>query len=317
MANLVYKFHGENNVDDPTRIDSTFNPRIQKTYCEVASLVNVDTSPDGDVQLRNGFSQVLAGAFHSAREIGGRVYLVNDGWIKTFNGTGLSGGIAAVSPSLPVAFCKVGDVVAYSNGVDFGVIENGVVTPPLTPSAPFKVRMHPGQLLEFYNGRLYSFYNETLYCSDSLDSGGGIEQMDSRDCVVAVFDTQGTMLKATSSGLWVGTRDETVFLRGGDPIEGFDFVPIVSYGVSLGSPQTAGEGTQDGKNTIIWASERGICTGGDSGEFSNKSLGKIAYNFGDGPGLLREQNGAIHYLCTMNTTQPAYNKLESLNITQE
>ncbi|CAB4174781.1 hypothetical protein UFOVP1138_37 [uncultured Caudovirales phage] len=317
---LSLTFEGMNNVLDTSSIGN--DPK------QASVLQNVDTMMDGSIRRRKGQQLIVSGNFHSGWTGMSSSYVVHETSLKSFNGTNLSSSMAIVAAKLPMSFCQVGDIVVFSNGVDFGVIENGVVQIPFAPTAQFKERMQPGQFLEFYNGRLYSFYNETLYCSDSLDSGGGVEQMDSRQNIVGVFDTRGTMLKAVDDGLWVGTETETAFLYGNDAISaggnsyttetGFKFMPIAPYGVCFGSAvQIKGELLSVKGKIVLWASKRGICVGGDGGEFVNKSQGIISYDYGDAAAMVREQNGLVHYVCSMNTTETAYNQFEGTGITPE
>jgi hypothetical protein len=311
MKSTLFKFKGMNNVEDPTVVGA-FDKEL-RSFTEAVSLNNVDMSPTGETKLRKGFIKQVSGDYHSAWSTPdfAQSFLVDGTQLKSFNGTTLSSSLKTVASKLPMSFCKVNDVIVFSNGVDFGVIENGGVVDPFIPTSEFKVPMQPGQFLEWYNGRLYSLYNDVLYCSESLDTEGGIEQMDLRQNEVAWLKGSGTMLKAVDDGLWVASEEEVIFLQGDDPFsgDGFTLKEITPYGSAYGTAISAkGELFGTSGKVAIWTSVRGICIGGNSGAFRNMSQDKMAYDFGRGAAFLREEGGDVHYITTMTTTQTAYNK---------
>jgi hypothetical protein len=81
-----------------------------------------------------------------------------------------------------------------------------------------------------------------------------------------------TMLKAVRDGVWVGTGRETMFIAGKVPGE-FEIARRIPYGVNsstvghdtvssfrMGFENISGDG-------FLWLSDRGICWGGDGGQF--------------------------------------------------
>lgn len=319
MAMITLKFVGVNNVDDPLHVGQPDDDRT-RVRSEVIKSVNCDNDPEGRVRRRKGKTLSVACTPSSGWSPDGiTAYLVDGTALKTFNGTALSASLATVTANLPMAFCQVNDIIVFSNGSEFGIIENGTVATPFTPTDEDKQRTVAGQLVEFYNGRLYVFRNGTLYCSDDMDNPGGVEQMDTRrNVVVEELGAYGTMLKAVDDGIWLGTEKEAGFLKGSDPFvgDGFSFEQITPYGVAFGSAVSfKGELAGLSGNAVIWTSERGFCIGGNGGAFKNLSQDKVSPEFGDGAGMVREQDGLVHYICSMTQKQTAYNRFSDLNLT--
>lgn len=319
MSTTSYQFTGMNNVDDPTNVGAPVPNSRQLIFTQMTSMVNADPDNFGGCQLRPGQVSVSGTAAHS-------------GWSNPYNpqemfcvqGTNLKrlwpdGSLTTIrsglTAGLRMAFCQVNDVVAYSNGIERGVIEQGKDTAPFVPSDPYKLPMVAGQFMEWYNGRLYVLKDNVLYCSDSLDVPGGIESMDERQNVVAVFDGMGSMLQRVENGLFVSAGKETFFFQGDDPwvdggfaqrsIAPYAAVPYTSVPVKadlLGMDGLTGW-------ACMWVSERYVCIGGNSGFFLK--LEKLAIKAGkDGAAVLREQNGTAHYLAVTRDTAEEYNTFQ-------
>lgn len=323
MPTTTYTFTGMNNVDDPANVGSPVPNIRQLIFTEMSAMVNADPDNHGGCALRPGQVSVSATATHS-------------GWANPYNpqemlcvqGTDLKrlwpdGSLTTirsrVTAGLRMAFCQVNDVIAYSNGIEQGIIEQGQDTAQFIPLDPFKLPMVAGQFLEWYNGRLYALKNNVLYCSDSLDTPGGIESMDERQNVVAVFDGMGTMLQRVDNGLFVASGKETFFFQGADPwIDGgFDQRSIAPYGAIpyTSVPVKADLLGIDGLNgwACIWTSERHVCIGGNSGFFL--PVEKLALKAGkEGAAVLRERNGTAHYLAVTRDTTGEYNQWQAPKI---
>lgn len=329
MRNATYTFLGANNVDDPADVGAPLDSR-ELVFTEVVKLVNVDPDNRGGAALRPGREQAsVATGLHSGwsdphtPDIG---YFVNGTFL---NRVDAAGALTIVKydliPGRHVTFCQINDALVYSNGLQFGVIENGADTPPFTPTAPFKVRMVAGSAMEFYNGRLYTLvdnYDGTpgcaLICSDSLDTPGGIESMDTRQNIVGVFRGAGKMVCRVESkdggGLFVSAGDETFWLAGRDAVLEGGFAAQESVAPYAAIPGTAraikGEllkGNLSG-NACIWASTRGVCVGAAGGVFLNVSEKKVSYPDGQvGTAVVREENGLVHYVFVLQGAGTAYN----------
>lgn len=318
-----FKTYGMNNVDDPKDVGAPVPKIKQLIYTEGVLFENVDPNNNGGCSLRKGRETVYNGAPHSGWGNGNEAYFVENGQLKRFFPDNTATVIReAVAADRRMVYCQVNDIVVYSNGAQWGILEKGVDVPPFVPTLPFKERMVAGEFIEYYNGRLYALKNleelpgqSALYCSDSLDVPGGIESMDERFNIVAVFDGTGSLLLAVDDGLFVAAGNETFFFLGADPVVGgFDQRSKALYGaiphasVSFKAELLGIDGVTG--TAGMWASERNICIGGNGGFFLE--LDKIAIQPGtEGAGILREQNGVAHCLFTVcNVTDEKYNAFQ-------
>lgn len=334
MPTISYKFNnGMNNVDDPINVGAPVPNSRQLIFTEMIKIVNADPDNYDSLSLRPGQVSVSDTASHSGwsnpynpREMfcvqGTNLMRLWLGMTTTVVRSGLTAGLRMV-------FCQVNDVVAYSNGLEQGIIENGVDVAPFVPSDSFKLPMAAGQFLEWYNGRLYALKDNVLYCSDSLDTPGGIESMDERQCIVAVFDGPGTMLQRVDDGLFVSAGKETFFFKGNEALvepraagwgrlDGFQQISVATHAAI---PYTAcpvkaeliGINGLTG-NACIWTSERYICIGGNGGFFQIKD--KFAFKAGyRGAAVLREAGGLVHYLSILQSAPGAeYNMFQPQGI---
>jgi hypothetical protein len=332
MSKVTYKIGGMNNVDDPAEVGRPADSRAL-VFTEGVLMVNVDPGPV--TTLRPGYSVALPGAHHS-------------GWSDPYNGTpaeayfvtgtllnrlNSDGTVTAVKfdliPDIPVAFCQVNEAVAYSNGIQFGVIEDGADTAPFFPTDQFKERMVAGKMMEWFNGRLYALVDNppgvvgcALICSDSLDVPGGIESMDTRQNVVDVFEGAGAMLQRVDDGLFVGTDLETFFLGMSDAVLNGGLqtqVSVAPYGVIPGTCRPIkGELLGKSGNCCLWYSQRGVCLGTTGGGFINITQDKVSIPTGErGTALIWEKNGKVMYRAVMEGSGEAYNPFGSRNLNDD
>lgn len=317
MTLVTFRPSGMNNVDEAEHIGKRDPNSRALVYTEAADMLNVDPNDKGGGSLRGGaVLDMIGSGTHSGWSDGKQAYFIEAGMLKRF-WPGVGSDILAVLESdEPAAFCPVNDIVVMSNGKDFKVIEDGEVSTPFVPSDPFKEPMTPGQHLEFYNGRLYSALDNVVYASDSLDTPGGIEQMDERKNVVAVFASAVQMIKRVSGGLYISDMKETFFFAGSDPFidEGFRQDPVFPYPALNGSVKevTPGQLGLDIKGECcMWATDRGVCVGLPSGSAFNASENVYHPPSGKrGAGLVRSENGQVHYLCVVRDPQQAHNAHE-------
>lgn len=343
MPEVIYKFRGMNNVDNPAEVGAPASQtRGMTIFTEAVKLINIDPSKKGGGPLRVGRSLVLAVAGLDSGWSDPYVYNPTEGYFTNgplLNRIDANGNISTIRydmiPGLKVIFVQVNYVTVYSNGIQWGVIENGVDTAPFYPPATvlnqlgvyipsYKERMVPGKFLEYFNGRLYALVDNyqgracALICSDPLMVPGHIESMDTRNNIVATFDGEGTMLARieaeSGSGLFVGTTLETFWLSMQDAVayEGVSaYASVAPYGVVPGTVQpikaerTALKSTS---NLQMWSSTRGVCVGGTGGMFINMTQDTVSYPPGQvGTAIVREQDGEVHYICSMKQPGTTYN----------
>jgi hypothetical protein len=317
MPETTYKFIGMNNVADPANVGAPDVNSRTLVFTEVVQLTNVDPNDSGGVSLRRGRV--------SALDIPG----LHSGWSNPFNpqegyfvnGTllnrvDLQGNIKVIRydmiPGIHVAFCQVNEVVVYSNGFQFGIIEDDADTARDWQFDQLKSPMVAGKHMAFYDGRLYALLGRLLYASDSFK----IHSMDSRRNIVGNDLTGvGTMVFPVDDGLFVGSDLETFWYGGKDPIlnKKWDIVTQVApYGVIPGTVQPIKaeklgiRGLQG--NACIWTSRQGVCIGASSGFFMNLTQNKVSYPPGHvGTAVIREERGQVHYLCALQSLGEAYN----------
>ena len=321
MPLVSFRPKGMNNVDPRETVGRPDPESRSLVYTEGISLVNVDPNEQSGGPRRRGITLEIPGmAPHSGWSDGRQAYFVEGGALKSFTPDG-SNILALLSSNEPMAFCSVNDIVVASNGVDFLIIEDGDVATAFEPADPHKVSMSPGTCLEFYNGRLYAALGRVLYASDSLDTAGGVEQMDERRNVVAVFASDIVMVKRATGGLFVSDGTETFFFAGEDPFIGEGFAqrsvfpyPAIAGTVQAIAPSLLGSADIQGE-ACMWASERGVCLGLPGGSVANISSGTFANPIGrSGTAIVRENNGQVHFLCVVRDQRPAYNANQGRDI---
>jgi hypothetical protein len=334
MPEVTYTFRGMDNVDDPANIPSDPNSRVP-LFHEVALLRNVDMDNQGGVSLRSGRElSVNAAGLHSGwsdpYQKSNVAFFVNGSLLNRIEP---DGSITTIKydmiPGIQVHYCQVNDVTAFSNGQQFSIIEDGVVTPNFYPTAPYKERMVAGKFLTLLNGRLYCLVDNyqakpcALVCSDTLDVPGWLESMDIRQNIVIELDGDGTMVMPIEAdnggGLFVSSTLETFFLTMKDAVVDGGLQTQVSVAPYAAIPGTALpikaellgiKGLQG--NCVIWASTRGVCIGGAGGFFMNLSEGKVSYPAGSkGTAFLREKRGLVHYVFAIQGAGDAYNAYET------
>ena len=335
----IFDIDTMNNVDDPYTVGQSF---VNGTYRQALRMVNLD--PGSVKRLRAGTLNILAGTSYDSGWSDPYVYSPTEGYFTNgalLNRIDSSGNITVIRydmiTGLKVRFCQVNDVTVYSNGIQWGVIENGVDTAPFYPAAvisgqsgqipSYKERMVAGKFIEYFNGRLYALVDNyqgkacALICSDPMTVPGHIESMDTGNNIVATFDGEGTMLgriEGDGSGLFVGTTLETFWLSMQDAVayEGVrSYASVAPYGVVPGTvcpikaERTALKSTA---NMQMWASTRGVCVGGPGGMFVNMTQDTVSYPPGvEGTAIVREQGGEVHYICSMQQPGVAYNAYQN------
>lgn len=300
LKGVTYMFAGLNNVLDP------YNLPIDKGWLPKADNVDIDNT--NSISRRGGYTSVISTTTaHSGWSNGTKAYYVDNSYLKEFNGTSATI-VDIVSQSLPMYYCVCNDVIAYSNGVEYGYI-GGTNSQISTYSPTFKEESQLGTLLEFYNGRLYHVKENSLFCTDVFD----LEHSDVRHKHVLTVKSAITMVKRVEDGLYVGSELETHFLKGDDIVEGgFTLEIVCDYGVILGTAvSSVGEYFPESKSSgpiAIWTSKRGICTGGSGGNFKNHSLGIVSIpETKQGCALIRDIDGYRQYLTTIGTNTTEYN----------
>lgn len=299
-----FAFITMNNKVDPSRLS------VDKGEC--SAIINMFTDARGRAYTRPGYSSVDSGNYIGSWSNGKFAYVIKDSALYYFNGTELTF-VTLVTPNIDYDFCEINDIVVFSNGDDYKILEG---TNELSIDLPlqmpeFKVKPHAGTSLEFYNGRLYIASGNTLYCTDPFT----VEWMDERFNVVDIYDDPITMVKSVDSGIFVSTTRQLIYLGGVDPFinEGFNRSSLLSYGIIKGTAiKTFGDAFPvagiDGE-IIVAATSKGIVILANGGKYNNISFDKISYGYGDrGSGLYYENNGSNFYIVSLPQNYSEENK---------
>lgn len=308
MSTVTHTFSGGMvNTRDPIGV-SGGDPRSQEmNFTEAAQITNFNIDDRGKLFSRDGYALMVAGTIHSLWSNGDICLFVEGQSLKqlsnSYTSTILRTGLTA---GLPMAYCAVNNAVVYSNGVEIGILEDGADVPLSSPTRRYKALPPAGELLEFFNGRLYICTRDGIVASDPYN----IEQVDERMSRIP-FTGKGTLLSAVDDGIWFSHGNATAFLAGGDLVD-LEYRHAAHYGAIRGTAvkmnaELIGIDGFSG-NVVVWASDRGICVGGNGGQFANISQGKVSYPPGKtGAGMLREYNGIVQYIASMRDTGTAYN----------
>lgn len=106
----IKRFKGLNNVSDPLRLGLSW----------LVGADNVNITDTGAIEKRNGYAQAQTGSFTGAYTTLDfqRMYLVDNGILRTFEGAVLKTGLSAA----PMHWAEINDQVFFNNGTDRGVI---------------------------------------------------------------------------------------------------------------------------------------------------------------------------------------------------
>jgi hypothetical protein len=333
MSTAKYLISGQSNRVDAFNLPMSPDSRTP-LFTEWARLANVDVDDFGGCALRKGYIAATAGnGVHSLwsnplHPTDG--YFVEQGTLKVRRADGIVIPLrSGLTLGMRMFYCQVNNVVAYSNGMERGIIEDYIDCGPFVPTDEFKLPFPAGRCLEWHNGRLYTGIEENgayaLVCSDSLDTPGGVESMDDRQCNVAQFDGPITMIQHVEApggtGLFIGAGGATFYLPGSDPVAAEDMgeYQVDRYGAVLGSnvPVQAGLVGKGGTGFgAFWVAGDRVCYGAPSGEVV--ALDKLAVPVAtEGTGMIREANGAAHYVFTLSGIGGTANTFEPWQIDEQ
>lgn len=283
----TFKFTGVNNVKDPLHLKAG----------EMPAALNVDCDNDGIASRRDGYSLALAGSPHSlwATEDESKAYFVESSELKQLQEDYTSSVLKSLVSNNPMAFCEVNHLQVFSNGIEIGLVENKAASAMSHTPGTYNIAMKPGNHLSFYNGQLYSSFGNVTHFSLPYD----IETMDSRQCRI-LWPEPVKMQIEVDNGIWFSAGNRTYFLRG----DGMDESSLEQKASYPAIPGTAVKAKAEHfgfqkifGNVVLWASTQGVCLGTSDGHLINLSESRYSCPSGQsGAGLLRQQNGCVHYL---------------------
>jgi hypothetical protein len=310
MPKIKFKFGGVNNVMDSAEVGE----RVDRfaPYTEMVSGSNIDISDRMAARRRKGYSRVSSTLAHSlwANAAEDQAYFVFGSTLYRLNLDYTETAIVALLSDAPMAFAEVNDAIVYSNDTDYGCIEGGAVAPPPATAKVGRIPMRPGSCVGFANGRVLTGASTgVIYYTDPYD----VDYMEEDNCRVPVGAIP-TVILPVNNGVWVSTTKRVAFLKGMDPedwswedAKGYEATAIMGAGIVTNMAALKRGGKEE--SVAVWASTRGVCLGTASGELINLSEGKFSYAPGQrGAILLRESEGLVHLVVTMQTVGNKYNK---------
>lgn len=272
---------GLNTVDDPARI-----PMAKNAISDVAELVNMRVDSSGRPSKRVGQTLIESGSFHSIYCDGGDCFVAKDRNADTaIYQVGNDGTLAGIRSGLDlgrrIAFKQYGEKTFYANGMQSGIIEDGVSKTWETgeyhgPATDRSFSIPSGIThLEVHSGRMFVSIGNVLWWSelfrfDLFDQARSLIQ----------FHTDIRMVKSVASGLYVSTEHNTYFLTGNKPSE-FTTVkvasfPAVEWSESIESVDGGDIGFDPGL-CALWVSIEGAILGLPAGQILNLTKNKIIY----------------------------------------
>lgn len=275
--------------------------------CELARGTNITIDRSGRPSRRVGFSQITAGSFHSLFCDGGPCLVVQErtndaALMMAASDLSLFGLRSPLTKGKRMAFWQDGDITFYSNGVENGIVVDGVskVWPdhtehvgPETSRGFFPAPI--GHHLTVAHGRMWIFEGNVLWYSEPFAYG----KFDKSRCYFQ-FHTPGRMVRGVRGGLWVADSQSTMFFEGSNPAEMVlqrkASYPILEWSDSIITVDAVEYGYEwSPGQSIVAVSSEGLCLLGPGGEFDNIGKRKILLPPGatSGATLIRGDN-AIH-----------------------
>jgi len=284
--------YGINNLADQVKVAES-----RRVYLLKAT--NVDIDDEGMVKRRLGQDLKLSASVHSmwANKAEDTCLYMQSGVLKSLStayaGTTLLSGL---SSDARMVYCEdPAGTIYFTNNIDIGKVVSGTASLFSSPSQTFKVKMKPGQLIEWYNNRLYTIQGRIAWHSDP----GAPTYMDKRKNFTQMGD-RITMWKGVSDGIWVSATRETGFLLGKDPSE-FAYMKVTDSGAYEGTAiKLDGEDIGESQlgTVVLWTSAEGVFMGLTQGQVKNLTwdVYQPAYESVRGTGIYRSDRGFGQYV---------------------
>lgn len=298
-------FSGINTVDTDTRL----SPQLlrvdalgEKAIYPLVEAVNIDIDNTYAISSRDGSDKKLSGtdahSFWTNGDValfvdGATLYLLNPDYTATELLTGLSRGFR-------MSYAEVNDRIYMSNGSYIGYYSLGSMNLLRVPTETYKTILPAGQRIAYHKGILLIAKGRVLYLSDAL-----CDHYDVRTGF-RVFENDITMLRPVDDGVFVADGKTWYLVEkrafADDPAEykkelvcSFDAVPFSDISVD---GLLVGEGIE-GK-VAMWLSSEGVCVGDNKGAFKIVTPNYIMSPAGRGAAAVRNIDGVVHYLATLN-----------------
>jgi hypothetical protein len=297
-GDITFKnFKGINNVAEPINLELD----------ELVEASNIDIDSDGRAKRRGGYTKKYTPSdkVHSLWSNDRICLFIEGATLKRLNTDYTATIIRSNVSNLPMEYVDVNENVYYSNASVNGWIDSfGSDNQFTTPTDNFKAVPPTGQHIEYYNGRIYIAKNETIWFTD----GYGYRTIDMRMNAIRMKD-EITMMKAVDDGIWISIgdindRSSIIFLSGRTPEE-FVSTEKANYGAIEGTavkPKSAYVGDGANGKTVLWVSRKGICLGGNGGNFQNLTATRYEVPTNRyGSGAFRLNSGVPQFVASLWT----------------
>jgi hypothetical protein len=309
----VNQFTGLKNTVAPERLAPT----------ELEKALNIDIDDIGYARRRRGYTQVSSGSFHSLFRHGEKVYGVKDGALGIIRTDYSFTSLTTVSHE-PISYAPVGDRVYFSSLTHSGIIEaNEAVSqwgtivgttwfsPVIAPTETLgaisgKLLGNPPQATQIaqYSGRIYMAHEKMIWATELYNYG----LVDKTKNFIQL-EHNVTLLMAMQDGLFVGTEEGLIFLKGvfgkmshnqitSDPVlrGSGAYVPTeLVHPQAKNGPIPAGE-------AAVFMTTAGIYAGFDGGSCFNLTQGQVVFPAAaSAAALFRQQDGANTYVAVADS----------------
>lgn len=279
---------GLNTKLDPTRIYSSL-----KGVQDLAVAADVDISDTGRLSRRKGFSEKIAGAYHSLFCDGGVGLVVSGTDLCILNPDYTTTTIASVTAGARMSYSQINGDIYYCNGFEKGIVSGGeaIVWEKGKYIGPDTDRIFDdppiGTHVEGLHGRVYVAQAGALWFSEPYNFG----TFNFEDNLFW-FESDIKMARGVDDGLYVSTSNEVYFLSGLDTDQPLQTkvsdTPAIEYsetwfrGRMVAFKDGGSSIIQDsGQKSLMWMSNEGVCFGGPGGQFQIVTWERIG-EFPDG-----------------------------------
>jgi len=292
---------GINNKIDPMR--HQYNPETGIGF--LAEAIDCDIDDSGMISRRNGFAEVSANYSHSVFCDRGDCFVAQDrvsdtAIYKIGTDFSLVGVRSGLTKSNKISYCQVGQKTYYSNGVQNGVIIEGIST-----SWPLGVYKGPDTLKEYsqapvgshiayHLGRMWIAVDSDIFVSEPFKPG--LFRLAGR---FFSFGTVVRMIRPVKNGVWVSDSETTGFISISETWDKQEYERKASIPAHEWSDNHK---LVDLKNTqmqipglsAVWSSDDGLCIGTEDGQLINVTENKLIYPKGSSGATIINDHVAIN-----------------------
>jgi hypothetical protein len=282
----IKQSQGLANKIDPARIQ--YSPKLG--ISNFAEAYNVDFDITGAVSRRKGFTATtITTASHSFFDAGEYCLFVTENNLCTL-GMDYSTNVIRITltPGKYMSYCQLANMVLYMNGVQSGVVKEGVsytYEMPSDPRYPDKTREYSnppiGSIIRSFSGRVYIADGSTLWYSEPF-----APSLFRKATNYIPFPARIVMVAPVLDGIFISTTRKIYFLAGKDAKK-FEQIIVAHYPVIEGTDvEVDGIALNAGKISPLplqmFTTTNGICAGAAGGKLEN-----LTYEVLDYPKALR------------------------------